>query len=158
MASAILLIISVGIVPLVTLATTTNNRNRVESTAAMLANGIVEHMRSTIVGGETSSLRDCVGSSWPVTTGPGGSPVNGAAIDFTKSPPADYHMDYVVNSPCSATGKEAAVYDVRWRVDVVGAPSTPTNTYLVTVGVRQKQVQVKSVVISPINLRVMIGN
>ena len=46
-------------------------------------------------------------------------------------------MTYVLRAPCTSTGDLQATYDVRWNVDIVGqAESTPTNTYLVTVGAR----------------------
>lgn len=151
-ASLILVIVSLGILPLLAMAIATNGRNRVDSTGTMLANAIIEQIKSTRIGSETASLTDCGGTNWAINTALGGSNVSGAGIDFTQtSPPANYHMNYVVSSPCNAGGQEPVTYDVRWRVDLVG------NTYLITVGVRQGQHQ--SLLFSqPYSLRVMVGN
>ena len=50
-------------------------------------------------------------------------------------------------------------YDVRWHIDIVGMPSNPTNTYLLTVAARMKnRGQANLFFSSPVTLRVMAGN
>jgi Tfp pilus assembly protein PilV len=162
MASVLMLIISLGILPLVANAIQTNNRNRLDSTGTMLTTAIIEQVKSTIIGSENSQLNDCVGNAWTVDTAPGGSLLDGSGnIDFTEaSPPANYHMNYVVNSPCQTGGSNPMTYDVRWNVAIVGAPANPTNTFLVTVGVRQSGIAASAAhfLARPLNLRVMVGN
>jgi hypothetical protein len=160
MAGTILTICSIGMVALVSTSIATNNRNKVDSTTTMLAGSIIEQINSTIIGSETASLTDCAGTVWTINTAPGGADLSGSNIDFTQtSPPADYFMNYVVNSPCTSTGALQAVYDVRWNVDIVGAPSTPTNTFMITVGARmQNGGQGNLFFAAPVNLRVMTGN
>jgi hypothetical protein len=160
LAGTILTICSIGMVALVSTSIATNNRNKVDSTTTMLAGSIIEQINSTIIGSETASLTDCAGTVWTINTAPGGASLSGSSIDFTQtSPPADYFMNYVVNSPCTSTGALQAVYDVRWNVGIVGAPSTPTNTFMITVGARmQNGGQGNLFFAAPVNLRVMTGN
>ena len=160
MAGAILTICSIGMIALISTAIATNNRNKVDSTTTMLAGAIIEQVNSTLVGSETASLTDCAGTVWTINTAPGGASLSGSSVDFAEtSPPAEYYMNYVVNSPCTSTGVRQAVYDVRWNVSIVGAPSTPTNTYMITVGARmQDGGQGNLFSALPVTLRVMTGN
>ena len=162
-ATLILLICSLTIMAVVGTAIALNNRNKIGSTGTMLAQSVVEHIKATLIGSGSSSLTDCAGTVWTINTAPGGAAVSGAYINFSQSsPPANYHMNYVVNSPCSGSGIQAKVYDVRWNVKIVGAdltPPAPTNTYLITVGSRL-QGHDEGNVIYPlaVNFRVMAGN
>lgn len=157
----VLMICSLGIVGMISAAIVTNNRNKLDSTGIMLTQAIIERVKSTIIGSGSSSLVDCTGTTWTIETAPGGAAVAGANIDFTETTPAtDYHMDYVVRSPCSSTGKEITTYDVRWHVEIVGAAAlTPTQTFLITVGARMKGHSEGNMFYSlPVNFRVMAGN
>ena len=161
MASVILVIGSLGMILLIVSSIATNNRNKLDSTQTMLANSILEQITSTVIGVGTSSLRDCAGTTWTIDTSPGGADLTASSrIDFTQtSPPADYHMNYVVNTPCTSTGARQGIYDVRWHVDIVGAPSTPTNTYMLTVGAKMQNHGEGNLLFSlPVNFRVMAGN
>jgi hypothetical protein len=160
-ASLILTVCSLGVVGLIWIAILTNNRNKIDSTQTMLAESIIEQVNSTIIGSENSALTDCNGTTWDISTTPGGADLSGSNIDFAESsPPSDYFMTYVLKAPCSSSGKLQATYDVRWNVAIVGADAgTPTNTYLVTVGAkRQGSAETGLVASPPINLRVMVGN
>jgi hypothetical protein len=154
------MICSLGIVGMISASIVTNNRNKLDSTGTMLTQAVIERVKSTIIGSGTSSLVDCTGTTWTIDTSPGGAALTGAKIDFTQtSPPTDYHMDYVVRSPCSSTGTEITTYDVRWNVEIVGAPTTPTNTFLITVGARMKGHSEGNMFYSlPVNFRIMAGN
>jgi Tfp pilus assembly protein PilV len=157
MASALLVIGSLGMIGLIVSSIATNNRNKLDSTQTMLANSILEQIRSTIIGVGTSSLTDCAGTTWTIDTAPGGANLNAFAhIDFAEaSPPAAYHMNYVVSTPCTSTGARQGVYDVRWHVDIVGT----TNTYMLTVGAKMQNHGEGNMLFSlPVNFRVMAGN
>jgi len=161
MATLVLMICSLGIVGMISAAIVTNNRNKLDSTGTMLTQAIIERVKSTIIGSGSSSLVDCTGTTWTIDTSPGGAALAGANIDFTEATPAtDYHMDYVVRSPCSSTGKEITTYDVRWHVEILGAAAgTPTQTFLITVGARMKGHSEGNMFYSlPVNFRVMAGN
>ena len=159
-ACIILVVAALSAIVLIVMAISVNQRNKVDTTQTMLAESVIEQVNSTIVGSGSSALKDCAGNTWTSDTAPGGATLSGSRIDFTQaSPPADYHMEYVVNSPCATTGVRQATYDVRWHVDVVGAPAAPTNTYLITVGA--KRLGARDNVITeagPVTLRVMAGN
>jgi len=161
MASVILVIGSLGMILLIVSSIATNSRNKLDSTQTMLANSVLEQITSTIIGVGTSSLSDCAGNTWTIDTAPGGATLNGARIDFTEaSPPADYHMNYVVSTPCTSTGARQGIYDVRWHVEIVGASvGTPTTTYMLTVGARMQNHGEGNIFFSfPVNFRVMAGN
>jgi len=157
----ILTISSLGVIALVWSAILSNNRNKVDSTQTMLAESIIEQVNATIIGSESSALVDCDGTTWTISTTPGGAALNGSAVDFTEAdPPDDYFMTYVLRAPCTATGALQARYDVRWNVSIVGqAEGTPTNTYLVTVGAKRFGASSTGIAESaPITMRVMVGN
>ena len=160
-ATLVLMICSLGIVGMISASIVTNNRNKLDSTGTMLTQAVIERVKSTIIGSDSSSLVDCTGTTWTIDTSPGGAALSGANIDFTQTtPPTDYHMDYVVRSPCSSTGTEITTYDVRWHVEIVGdAVTMPTNTFLITVGARMKGHSEGNMFYSlPVNFRVMAGN
>jgi type II secretory pathway pseudopilin PulG len=160
MAGTILVITSMGMIGLIVSSIATNNRNKIDSTQTMLAGSILEQINSTLIGSGTSTLTDCAGTTWTINTVPGGAALSGSGIDFTQtSPPAEYYMSYTLNTPCTSTGARQGIYDVRWHVDVVGAPSTPTTTYLLTVGARLQNHGEGNLLFSlPVTLRVMSGN
>src|SRR5207247_5624737 len=86
MACALLVIGSLGMIGLIVSSIATNNRNKLDSTQTMLANSILEQIRSTIIEVGTSSLKDCAGTTWTIDTAPGGANLNGSAhIDFTEA-------------------------------------------------------------------------
>jgi len=160
-ATVILSISSLGVIGLVWTSILMNNRNKVDSTQTMLAESIIEQVNATIIGSENSALSDCDGTTWTISTTPGGADLAGSGIDFSQaSPPTDYHMNYVLRAPCESTGAIQATYDVRWHVDIVGASEgTPTNTYLVTVGAKRLGSTDTGIVDSfPVSMRVMVGN
>jgi type II secretory pathway pseudopilin PulG len=161
MATAIMIIASISILGLVSASIATNSRNKVDSTGAMLAQSVIEQIKATIIGSGSSSLTDCAGIEHTINTAPGGANLSGSSIDFTQTGLAsDYKMDYVVKSPCDSTGIQATTYDVRWRVEIVGAAAgTPTNTYLITVGSRMQGHSEGNMFFSlPVNFRILVGN
>ena len=163
LAILILIISSLSIMGLVSTAIAMNHRNKVESTGTMLAQSVVEQIKATIIGSGSSSLRDCAGTLWTINTAPGGANLSGSWVDFSQtSPPSNYHMDYVVKSPCGDTGTQSRTYDVRWNVKIVGSdamPPAPTNTYLITVAARLSGHGEGNLLYPlPVNFRVLVGN
>ncbi len=159
----ILTIGSLGMLGLIVASIATNNRNKMDSTQSMLATSIVEQINSTIIGSGESNLVDCAPITHTIDTAPGGATLAGAYVDFTEDIAADttknnYHMDYVLRTPCSSTGTLQGTYDVRWHVDIVGS-ATDTKTYLLTIGAKLKGHGEGNRTFSlPVNVRVMSGN
>jgi prepilin-type N-terminal cleavage/methylation domain-containing protein len=126
----------VGGAAVISAAIASNGRARFDTTAATLAESTMEKIvaiPSRAQGAAAStSVADCAGTTFPVSTAPGGSPViaGGAFagyIDFLKPAVANYSMLYAMCSAGSNT-----VYDVRWRVD----PGPTPFTQLVTVAAK----------------------
>ena len=166
-AAFILIIGSLGMIALIIGSIATNNRNKLDSTQTMLATSIVEQINSTIIGTGQSSLTDCAGVTHTIDTTPGGANLSGPGIDFSENIGSvvaknNYHMDYVLRTPCDDTGTPQGTYDVRWHVDIVGAdlsPASPTNTYLLTIGAKLKNHgEGNRFFALPVTMRVMSGN
>jgi len=161
MAAFILVIGSLGMIGLVISSIASNNRNKIDSTQTMLAESILEQINSTFNGTGTSALIDCAGTTWTVNTTIPTNPhvgalLSGSSIDWTEtSPPAGYHMNYVVNVPCASTGAVQGVYDVRWHLDQLGSSSS----YILTVGAKlQNGGQGNKFFSLPVNLRFISGS
>jgi type IV pilus modification protein PilV len=134
-----MVVLTVGLLALMGLLATairSNGRNKVDSTATMLAQTVLEQINSSMLdySDDDPSVTDDSGTEWHIYT----SADAGAAlrtsdgyIDFTEaSPPAGYHMKYVIKSIDPNSGAESkATYDVRWRIQTV-----TEGTYLITVG------------------------
>ncbi len=162
LASSVLAICSLGVIGMITSSIATDTRNKFDSTTTMLAQSIVEQIAATAVGSGTANLTDCAGNTFSINTQAGGAPLNGAgtAISFASSAPDGYHLEYVVKSPCTEAGIEQATYDVRWRVELLGAGTpTPTNTYLLTVSAQMLNRGFGNMFFAlPVTLRVMLGS
>jgi prepilin-type N-terminal cleavage/methylation domain-containing protein len=128
---------------LVSTAIASNNRNKLDTTATLLSQMVLEKI---LTPGNTNlpptpalpphfvTVTDCTGNTFRIYLDPGG-PVLAATgeIDFTKPLPAvGYNMNYTV---CRAAG-QFAVYDVRWNITTI--KSTPNSIYTkaVTVAAR----------------------
>jgi len=163
MAAFLLMVGSLGMVGLIVRNIATNNRNKLDSTQMMLATSIAEQIDSTIIGSGTSELIDCDGTTHTIDTQPGGADLSGENVDFAENIAADaakndYHMDYVLRTPCTSTGAIEGNYDVRWNVQIVGS-AADTKTYLLTIGARLKDHGEGNQFFSlPVSVRVMSGN
>lgn len=163
MAAFILIVGSLGMVGLIVKSIATNNRNRLDSTQMMLATSIAEQINSTIIGSGQSNLIDCAGVTHTIDTALGGANLSSAAIDFTENIAGDatknnYHMDYVLRTPCTSIGTLQGLYDVRWHVEIIGSV-TDTKTYLLTIGARLKGHGEGNLFFStPVSVRVLAGN
>lgn len=124
-----------GMMILITTAIATNNRNKMDTNATLMAQMIFEEVRSNIATGSSPTLSDCGGNTWTVGVGSNtigaslGAPLSGGAVDFSQSKVTNYSMDYKV---CTANGGQAT-YDVRWNVKTLTGGMS-----LVTVGAKAK--------------------
>lgn len=118
-----------GAMILVSTAIASNNRNKLDTTATLLSQMVLEKVLAAgnnnmppLVGGVQGppphfvNVTDCTGATFPIWLDPGPAPAPLTAtgeIDFTVPPPAvGYSMLYTV---CRAAG-QFAVYDVRWVI------------------------------------------
>jgi type II secretory pathway pseudopilin PulG len=131
-----------------------NGRSRVDSTATMLTQAVVEQITAVLARGGPPSMADCgshqVGNPWDINTDNGGAALHGTGIDFTEaSPPDGYHMDYVV-----CNGNNQITYDVRWNIENMSAGGTR----LVTVSARPKNYFPGRFTFAlPVSMRVYVG-
>jgi prepilin-type N-terminal cleavage/methylation domain-containing protein len=116
----------------------TNNRAKVDSSATLLAQTVLEKIAAQPATQNAAlSLTDCGGTAWVIASAGAATPGNGASldavsggIDFTQTyagVPVNYKMQY---ASCGAGGRQT-VFDVRWNVQTVTA-----NTRLITVAAR----------------------
>lgn len=129
-------------------AITDNGKSRMDSTATMLTQAVIEDVGAAYIGGNDTQLTDCKGTTFTITAASGGAQLNGASVDFTESaPPPKYHMDYVM-----CNGNSQTTFDVRWNVR-----SVSDATSLLTVGARVKSGDKNRLFSFPVNLRVYVG-
>jgi prepilin-type N-terminal cleavage/methylation domain-containing protein len=132
-----------------------NGRSRVDSTATMLSESVLEQISAVLARGGPSAVTDCgqPPTTWSIDTDIGGAALSGSSIDFTQTnPPAGYYMNFVVCNGGAEPGTQA-VYDVRWNVSQLS-----TNSYLVTVAARpQNMVQGRFTFALPVTLRTYVG-
>jgi Tfp pilus assembly protein PilV len=158
MAMTLLTIGLSAIMGLIVMSMGSNNRNKKDTTAILLAQNVVELLSNVpaSVDNRTVTLTDCAGTSWSITTAPGGAPLSSGTtnIDWSSSyTAADYSMRYVTCGPSGQT----TTYDVRWNIDHPGS-----NPFLkrVTVSARQMGGTEKSSAIlfaPPVTIRTVIG-
>ena len=142
---------------LVGLTVKNNGHSRLDSTATMLNQAVVEQLINGINNKEISSatsasISDCNGgagsTTWTIESDGPGAPLDSKGnIDFTAAEASGYHMDYAV---CSADRR--VIYDVRWNIT---APTGTAHTSILTVGSRIHGGP--AIINFPINMHVMVG-
>jgi Tfp pilus assembly protein PilV len=171
-AAFILVVGSLSLVGLIVRSIALNNRNKLDSTQMMLATSIAEQINSTIIGSGKSNLVDCAGTNHTIDTNPDatadhGASLSGEEIDFTENIAADatkneFHMDYLLRTPCTSSGKLQGLFDVRWNVKKIEKPPPDggeTRTFLLTIGARLKGHGEGNLFFAkPATVRVMSGN
>jgi prepilin-type N-terminal cleavage/methylation domain-containing protein len=135
-ATVVLAVGLVGGAAVISAAIAGNGRSRFDTAATALAESIMERIvaipsRAQGVAANTS-ITDCAGTTFPISTAPGGAPLITSGpftgyVDFLQPAVPRYSMRYFV---CSS-GK-STVYDVRWRID----PGPTPFTQLVTVAAK----------------------
>lgn len=130
-AAVVMVVGLLAIMGIFTLAIGNNGRSKVDTSATMLSQAVIEQISAVLARGGPSMVTDCKGTIWNIGTAVGGAKLKGAGVDFSESaPPANYHMDFVVCGD-DAAGPQTT-YDVRWNV------GTLSNSYLVTVAAKPK--------------------
>lgn len=143
-----MVILSVGllaIIGMIVSASLTANRNKVDSTASMLADTVLEQLSAKdVTSAGTFTLKDCAGLDHTIGNAPGAAPAGAGAplnannnIDFTAGAVANYQMDWVT---CGGAGVRNT-FDIRWNVMNMnaGMPLLAGNySRLVTVSARKK--------------------
>jgi len=166
------LVLTFGLLALTALFATAignNGRSRVDSTATMLSESVIEQITAALARGGPSSVTDCAGTSWPVCNpnspdpncpaGTNGANVqtNSPSIDFGQTNvPYGYSMNYAVCNGGGLSGTQA-VYDVRWNIEPLStAPSS--SSYLVTVSARpQNMANNRFTFALPVTFRTYVG-
>jgi prepilin-type N-terminal cleavage/methylation domain-containing protein len=104
-------------------ATASNGSSKINTAAATLAESTMERILAVppnaTGAAAVTSVSDCSGNAFVMSTVPGGSPVSNGlfpGIDYAQPQIANYSMTYVTCSGLS--------FDVRWRVDNGPTPST----------------------------------
>ena len=157
--SCVVLIVGLlAIMALFLIAIGNNGRSKVDSSATMLTQSVLEQISAALTRGGSAVVQDCAGDTWIMSTagsnaaGGMGSKLDSAniTIDYSETtPPAGYHMDYVI---CSGATQRA--YDVRWNI----RDMTAGGTSLITVAARPKNLgQARFAFGLPVNMRVYIG-
>ena len=142
-----------------------NNRNKLDTTATLIAQSVLERILAAGASSTTPfTLTDCLGNNLVVNptsaAGAGaGSPLNSGSITFQAVPAAGYGGTYTV---CRAGGT-TTTYDVQWNIQTLSTSGTLTYTKLVTIAARpqaaakqnSKQILFFGL---PISLRGIAGN
>ena len=148
-ASFVLTFGMLSLVGLLMVAIGNNGRSKVDTTATMLNQAVIEQMSAVLENGGPGTITDCANNNWVIDTSIGGANLNGSTIDFTQAaPPAGYSMNYV-----ECNGNVQNTYDVRWNVQNV----TAGGTYLVTVGAKPRgNAPARFSFALPVNMRVFV--
>ncbi len=157
------IVLMVGLLALTGLFVTAignNGRSRVDSTATMVSQAVVEQISATLAGGGPAQVTDCEGNTFLLEYAAGGANLGGSGIDFTQSTSGlaatsttpGYQMNFTV---CNGGAEAAttAVYDVRWNVQQVG-----TGTWLATIAARPVNLQPGRFTFNlPVTMRTYVG-
>ncbi len=131
-----------GVTTLLVTAMATNNRNNKDTSAALLAQLVIEQISAQhIFSTQTVAINDCAGTQQLINAIPGAAGTgNGAALkadgtinfaqDSTTLLANNYAMEYV---DCANAAGIQTVYDVRWNVMFV---SGNTTTRMITTAAR----------------------
>lgn len=155
LAAVVLVVGLLAITGLFATAIGSNGRSRVDSTATMLSQSVIEQITAVLARGGPSAITDCgsPATTWNIDTNVGGAALTGSTIDFTQStPPSGYYMNFAV---CNGGGENntQATYDVRWHISQITASS-----FLVTVAARPKGMTTGRFTFAlPVTFRTFVG-
>lgn len=129
-----------GTMALISTAISTNNRNKLDTTATTLSQTVLEQL--LLQGANATStftITDCLGNNYTVdpnssSTGRGAPLDSSGNIDFTQSlnPTTGYNMNYIV---CKANGNQVT-FDIRWNITTLTSSGTTVYTKRITVAAR----------------------
>jgi type II secretory pathway pseudopilin PulG len=159
-AGVILMVGLLAVTALFGTAVGNNGRSRIDSTATMLSQSVIEQITAVLARGGPAQITDCKGTVFNINTAAGGAQLNGSSIDFTQATPPDgYWMksgSQTGFTVCDGGGGESgtqASYDVRWNISAV------SQSFLVTVSARPLGNGPKRFSFSlPITLRAYVGS
>jgi hypothetical protein len=150
-----------SIMGLLMMAIGNNGRSKIDSTATMLTQAVVEQISADLAGGGPGTVTDnanCDGTGTTFTIDDtsaappngNGAALFGSTINFqAANPVGNFHMDYV-----ECVNNLRTTYDVRWNVQDL----SPNRTFLVTVGAKPKStLPTKFGFAIPVNMRVIVG-
>lgn len=161
-----MVVLTVGLLALMGLlavAIRSNSRNKVDSTATMLAQTVLEQINSVMLRSADGDPRlvDDEGTVHFIQADVSGGAAlrsSDGNIDFTEtSPDPSYRMLYVFKATDPNSGAVMkSTYDIRWRVQSVTA-----DTYLITVGAVLKGAPAPTrdlrMFAFPTNLKLLVG-
>jgi Tfp pilus assembly protein PilV len=150
-AGVVLVVGCAGIMALIINAVGSNGRNKKDTSAAAVAQMVLERIQTLPEGSTTTTtVADCAGTSWTIDSAVGGSALSSGAIDFTATRTTNYNMQYVV---CDATGQQTT-YDVRWNI-----AAATTHTSYVIIGARPTGAASGNLKFFalPVTIRAMVG-
>jgi len=155
-ASTVLVVGLLGGIGVICVATANNSRSRLNTTAATLAESIMERI-TAIPANTATTMTDCKGNTFVLNTAVGGSPLvnsgafGGVQADFSQPPVPGYQMQYLV-----CTSSQGLPYDVRWTID----PGPTPSTQLVTVSAKALPGTTTPVAVfaKPVTLRTLRGS
>ena len=150
-ASFVLTFGMLSLIGLLMVAIGNNGRSKIDTTATMLNQSVIEQIGAVLENGGPGTITDCANTPWAIDTSTGGANLSGGYIDFTQaSPPAGFFMNYV---ECSGTVK--SLYDVRWNIQNMSS----NKTFLITVGAKPKgSLPARFGFAIPVNMRVYVQN
>ncbi len=171
MAMTLLAVGLAGVMILITTAIASNNRNKLDTTATVLSQMMVERLVAAgVTASSTFTITDCQSNDLTVdptgtTAGRGAALVtsgtNAGSVDFSTdpNPTSGYSVNYAT---CNAAGS-SATYNIRWYVKVIQGTDAQPLVKQVIVSTRQigaagggpNQLQFFA---PPVTLRTMIGN
>ena len=160
-------VLCVGLLAVVALFATaigSNGRSRVDSTATMISQAVLEQISAKLVGGGPAQVIDCANQTYMIDYAAGGANLSGTGIDFTQNPSSiaasraaeGYQMNYTA---CNGGGEAntTAIYDVRWNIKALGAPGQ-VQTWLVTVAAQPKSMTAGRFTFAlPVTMRTYVG-
>jgi len=140
MAMALLAVGMAGAMILISSAISSNNRNKLDTTATVLSQMMMERLVAAGAKASTSfTVTDCQSNS--LTVDPSGSAagkgaaLSGNSIDFSTAP--NPTIGYSVNYQSCGAGANAATYNIRWHVKVLQGTDTDPYTKEIIVATRQ---------------------
>ena len=173
-AMAVVGIAALGGIAMIAIGIGRNNSLRTDTTSANVAQTVMEAVASVQATNDTTlTIVDCAANTISINTatalgGSGAAVVTGTPaypgigpgdIDFTAAIVPGYQANYLM---CGPNGIQVT-YDVRWRIDPVGAPDPASGKYfakLVTVAAQlPATVNGNAILYSPpVTLRTVVGN
>lgn len=154
-----------GVMILITSAIASNNRNKLDTTATVLSQMMLERLIAVGVGASsTFTVTDCQSNDWTVdpsgTTAGRGAALSGSTIDFSTAP--NPTSGYSINYKTCGGNDSAATYNIRWHVKIIqGTDAQPFMKQLIVstrqIGTAGTGVNQLKFFAPPVTLRTVIG-